>query len=139
MAKFGPWLKGVIVIAGVDLSARCENMTLTLAKDDIDMTAFGDGGHIHAAGLENDKLVATFFQDYAASQVDAVLMPVFQAGTAVAFKVAASPSPYSATVNPTYSGSVVLIDYTPLGGKVGDALQTPVTFVISGTVTEGTT
>jgi len=137
MAKLGPFINAALKINAVDLSNRVESVTLSLAKDDIDVTAMGDGGHTHVGGLENDKLDVNFWADFAASEVDLTLLPVFQAGTAVAFKLAPNGTTVSAT-NPAYSGSVVLISYAPIGGKVGDGLQAPVSFVVSGTVTEGT-
>lgn len=138
MAKLGPLTNASLKINAVDLSNRVESVTLDLSKDDVEVTAMGDGGHTHVGGLENNKLTVTFWQDFAAANVDATLLPVFQAGTAVAFKLTANGTAVSST-NPVYSGSVVLTDYAPIGGKVGDGLQAPVSFVVSGTVTEGTT
>jgi hypothetical protein len=137
MAKLGPFTQGVLKVSGTDLSTRVEAMTLTLVKDDVDLTAMGDGGHAHQGGLENDKLVVNFWQDLAPGSVDATLLPIFQAGTAVAIKMAGSGTTISSS-NPVYTFNGVLTDYQPLGGKVGDGLQAPVTFVVSGTVTEGT-
>ena len=138
MAKLGPFVNANLILNGVDLSGDVETVTLALAKTDVDITAMGDGGHKHAPGLEDDKLDVSFFQDFTASKVDATLLPIFQAGTPVAFKLGANGTAYSAT-NPSYSGSVVLLNYTPIGGKVGDALMSPVSFVVNGTITEGTT
>lgn len=138
MAKFGPFTNAALKINGVVMSNRVESVTLTLAKDDIDLTAMGDGGHTHQGGLENDKLTVNFWQDFAASNVDATLLPVLQNGTAVSFSLAPNGTVGSSTANPVYSGSIVLNDYAPIGGKVGDGLQAPVNFVISGTVAEGT-
>ena len=137
MAKLGPLLNASLKINAVDLSNRVESVTLGLGKDDIDVTAMGDGGHTHVVGLENNKLDVSFWQDYASANVDATLMAVFQAGTAVAFKLTAAGTTVSAT-NPVYTGSVVLTSYTPIGNKVGEGAQAPVSFMVSGTVTEGT-
>jgi hypothetical protein len=137
MAKFGPFTNAALKINLVDLSNRVESVSLELAKDDVDVTAMGDGGHTHMGGLENDKLTVNFWQDFAASEVDTTLLPVFQNGTAVAFKLTANGTSVSST-NPVYSGSVLLTDYAPIAGKVGDGLQSAVSFVVSGTVTEGT-
>ena len=137
MAKWGPLTNAALKINAVDLSNRVESVTLDLSKDDIDVTAMGDGGHTHVGGLENDKLSVNFWQDFAASQVDLTLLPILQAGTPVAFKLTANGTTVSAS-NPVYSGSVVLTDYAPIGGKVGDALMAPVQFVVSGSVTSAT-
>ncbi len=138
MAILGPYVNAYLLLNGVDLSDHIDTATLTLARDDVDVTAMGAFGHQHIASLENNKLDLIFFQDYNTSKVDATLFPIFHAGTAVAFKLAGNGSSISAT-NPAYSGSVVLVDYSPLGGKTGVAAMAPVTLVMQGTVTEGTT
>jgi hypothetical protein len=138
MAKAGAFINGVLKVNTVDLSNRVESMTLALAKDDLDLTAMGDGGHQHVGTLENSKLTVNFWQDFAASEVDATLLPIFQAGTAVACKMAYNGTTISSS-NPVYTFNAVLTDYQPIGGKVGDALQSPTAFSVSGTVTEATT
>lgn len=137
MAKFGAFINAGLSIAGTNLSNRVESVTLQLSKDDMDNTAMGDGGHQHVGTLENSKLDVNFWQDFASGSVDAVLLPVFQGGTAVPFKLVASGSVASST-NPMYSGNVVLLEYAPIGGKVGDSLAAPVSFVVSGSVTSAT-
>jgi len=137
MAKLGPFINAALKVNAVDLSNRVESVTLSLAKDDVDVTAMGDGGHTHMPGLENDKLTVNFWQDFAASSVDKTLLAIFQAGTPVPFSLAANGT-VGGTTNPVYTGQVVLQDYQPIGGKVGDGLQAPVTFVVSGTVSSGT-
>ena len=138
MAKLGPFTNAALKINAVDLSNRVESVSLDLGKDDIDLTAMGDGGHTHVGGLENSKLNVNFWQAFAAaSEVDATLYPIFTAGTAVAFQLTANGTTISAT-NPMYSGQIVMTDYQPIAGKVGDGLQAPVTMSVSGTVTRGT-
>ena len=138
MAKLGPFVNAYLTINGVDLSNEIDTVTLALTRADVPITAMGDGGDMHAAGLQSNKLDVIFFQDYTASKTDATLLPIFQGGTAVAFKMGGNGTAFSAT-NPSYSGSVVLLAYTPLDGKVGAALMAPVSFVVQGTITEGTT
>jgi hypothetical protein len=136
MAKL-VFLNGYVQIAGTDLSDHASDITLELVKEQVDVTAMGADAHQWLGGLENDKLTVTFWQDFAASEVDATLYPIWAAGTAVAFKVAANTSSISST-NPSYSGSVILSDYQPIAGKVGTGLSSAVTFMVSGTVTRGT-
>ena len=127
----------VVQINGVDLSNNVESVTLTWAKVDVDVTAMGDGGKQHLAGLEDNKFSVTFWQDHAASNVAATLDAIFQAGTAVAFKIGDGGTAFS-TTNPSYSGSALAIDQTPVSGKVGDGQQNSASFVVCGTITQGT-
>ena len=137
MAKL-VFLNGYVQVNGVDLSDHASQIQLQLSKEQVDVTAMGANAHQWLAGLENDKLTVVWWQDFAASEVDATLYPIWQAGTPVAFKVAANGSSISST-NPSYSGSVILADYDPIDGKVGDGLSSNVSFMISGTVVRGTT
>lgn len=136
MAKL-VFLNGYVSINSVDLSDHASEIALELSKEQVDVTSMGANAHQRLAGLEDDKLTVTWWQDFAASEIDATLYPIWQGGTAVPFKVAAAGSTISST-NPSYSGSVILADYNPIDGKVGDGLSAKVSFLVSGTVTRGT-
>ena len=136
MAKL-VFLNGAAVINGVNLSDHVSEIALTLSKDQVDVTAMGANAHQRLGGLEDDKLTITFWQDFAASEVDATLYPIWTGGTAVTATVWAAGTTSSST-NPYYAGSVILADYNPIDGKVGDGLSTKVSFLFSGTVTRGT-
>ncbi len=129
---------GSVTINGVDLSDHVADITLDLKVADVDLTAMGDGGKKRLPGLQDNQMQLTFWQDFAGSNVDATLYPIFTGGTAVACKVWSNGTTGSAT-NPWYSFNGVLIDYPPIAGAVGTGLQSKVTFAVSGTVTRGTT
>lgn len=136
MAKL-VFLNGAAKVNGVDLSDHISEISLQLSKEQVDVTAMGANAHQWLGGLENDKLTITFWQDFAASEVDATLYPIWSAGTAVSATVWAAGTTSSAT-NPFYGMSVILADYDPIDGKVGDGLSAKVSFMVSGTVTRGT-
>lgn len=142
MGKFGPFLNASFIVNGIDLSNRVESLTLDLSKDVIDLMAMGDNAHVYYPSLENNKVTVNFWQDFAAAgtvnSVDATLTAIFQGGTGVAFSCSPNGTVYS-TSNPKYSGTVILAAHQPLAGKVGDGLQTQVTFQMQGTITRGTT
>jgi hypothetical protein len=127
-----------LLLNGVNLSSWVESITLNWTKKDVPVTAMGDGGEMHLAGLEDNKISITFWQDHASTSVGPTLDAMFQAGTAVAFKIADAGTVFS-TTNPTYSGSALALDYTPVAGKVNDGQQAPVSLVVNGTITQGTT
>lgn len=126
-----------LVLAGTDLSDHVAEVTLDMSIADVPVTAMGAGGVQRLAGLEDSKLDVTFWQDFAASSVDKTLIAIRNGGTAVPFTLSASGTAYSDT-NPKYAGSVIMTDYPPIGGKVGDGLQAKASFVVSGTITRGT-
>ncbi len=126
-----------LLLNNVNLSDHIESITLDWSVTDVQVTAMGDGGVQHLAGLQDNKLTLTFWQDHASASVGPTLDALLAAGTAVAFKVADSGSSFSAT-NPTYSGSAIAISYQPISGKVGDGQQSSVNLVCNGTITAGT-
>ena len=136
MAKM-VFLNGAIKINGVDLSDHANQISLQLSKEQVDVTAMGANAHQWLGGLENDKLTVTWWQDFASAEVDATLYPIWSGGTAVGCTIWANGTVSSST-NPWYGFQVILADYNPIDGKVGDGLASQVNFVVSGTVTRGT-
>src|SRR4051812_22691096 len=62
-----------LTIGGTDLSDHVRAIEVQQNVDDVDITAMGASTHQHAAGLRDDRIIVTFYQDYAASKVDATL------------------------------------------------------------------
>lgn len=115
----------VIVVNGTDLSDHVSAVTVNLSKDDVDTTNFSGGGRERTHGLKDDSFEISFQQDYDAGSVDAVLYPLYD--TEAEFTV--SVKPFDAAIsstNPEYSGTCILLEYSPLDGKVGDLSETKV-------------
>lgn len=128
-----------VVISGVDLSDHVSEATVTRHVDDVEVTSMGDFSHTRIPGLREDKFDVTFFADFAANSVDAVLSGLMTAGTVFNMTVKATSATTGPT-NPIFSGSVVMVgDYTPIAGAVGDASSTSVSFpVAAGTIHRAT-
>jgi hypothetical protein len=128
-----------LLLNGQDLSNHIDSITVTWAKTDVEVTAMGDGGKFHLAGLEDNKFSVTFWQDHAATSVGPTLDAIMLAATAVAFKITDQGSGTISATNPSYSGSAVLISYTPVAGQVGAGQQAAAEFSVNGVVVAGTT
>ena len=127
-----------VIVNGVDLSDHVSDVTLDISIAAVPITAMGDGGVANLAGLESGKIDITFGQDFAAAQVDATLVAIRNAGTAVPVKISANGTTISAT-NPSYTYQAILTDYPPVAGAVGAGMASKCSFTASGTVTRGTT
>lgn len=122
-----------VTINGVDLSGKCRKVTLKIKADDKDNTAFGTAGYRSSlGGLKDTDCAVEFNQDFAAAQVDATLWPLI--GTVTTVTVKATSAANSVT-NPQYSQSMLLKEYDPIGGAVGDVGDGIATFVGAGTLT----
>jgi uncharacterized protein (AIM24 family) len=136
MAKFvirNPAIK----INSVDLSTYVKEVTVQMTAADVDMTASGAGGQEHAAGIRDDRFVLNAYSDFAAGAMDATVYPLFAGSSLFLVEVWANGTASSAT-NPKYSGTVILLEYHPIDGAVGDASMTPLEMPVNGTISRAT-
>src|SRR5690349_17620344 len=126
-----------LTVGGVDLSDHVRAIEVQMNNADVDVTAMGATSQQHAPGLRDDRIIVTFFQDYAASKVDQTLNPLIGA-TSGSTVVAYATGTTATSTSPKWSMIGVLLDYSPLNvGAPGDASQTQVTFVpAQGTSTQ---
>lgn len=114
-----------IVVNGTNFSDHTSAVTVNLSKDDVETTNFSGGGRERQAGLKDDSFEITFQQDFAAGEVDAVLYPLYDDETEFVVEVRPTSAAVSAT-NPKYTADCILLEYSPLDGKVGDLSETKV-------------
>lgn len=123
-----------VTINSVNLSDHVKSATLSVEAEQLDSTAMGDSWRESTGGLKSGSLSIEFHDDYAASNVDATLWPLF--GTVVTFIVRPDAGAVSAT-NPNYSGSIFIGQHNT-GGNLGELAGKSLTFPTSGTVTRAT-
>jgi hypothetical protein len=120
-----------ISVNSVVLSDHGNNVTVNYEVDQIEVTAFGDGGHKFTGGLQNNSIEMTLNQDFATSNVEATIYPLVGTTTTVIIK------PNGATTgaaNPSYTiTNAYLAAHTPVAGAVGELAQTSLTFT-GGTI-----
>ena len=126
-----------VSVNSVDLSDHVRSVTINMDADLQDVKAMGAVGADWAAGLRNDSIELTLYQDFDAAKVDATLFPLFDGGSAFVIAAAASGTAISST-NPKYSGTVLMGSYQPLAGEVGAANITSITFPVQGKVARAT-
>lgn len=124
-----------VVVNSVDLSDHVAQVTIETSADDLDDTAMGDTYRSRIGGLKDWSVTLRFHQDFAASEVDATIFPLL--GTTTTITIKPTSAAVSAT-NPSYSGSVLVNDYKPLDGSVGDLAGVSVTWPGAGTLTRAT-
>ena len=134
MAKF-VLTDASLVINSVDLSDHVASVTLELNSEEIDTTAFGSTFMSKTGGLKSGTLSIDFQQDFASSEVDQTMFPLF--GTTTTFVLKATSGSVSAT-NPSYSGSILVTQHIPVANAVGELATMSVSFPTSGTITRAT-
>ena len=126
-----------VIIDGTDLSDHVASVTINQNVDAVETTAFGDGGRTRVGGLEDSSITLDFHQDFAAGDVDATIAPLV--GGTAAFDIGPFGTAVAASgTAPRYTGTVLLTEWTPLNGSVGDLSTASVTWPVSGVVARGT-
>lgn len=126
----------VVRIGGVDLSQFVSSVSLSLSANEVPTTSFASGGAVErVGGLKDNSLTISFMQDFAAAAVEATIYPLI--GSTAAFVVNPSSTAASATA-PNYTGTVLVTEWSPVAGAVGELLTADVTWPISGNVAKAT-
>ncbi len=129
-------LDATLSVANNDLSAWCKKIEL---KDTIEAkktTTFRSGGaEENKGGLESYEAAITFNQDYDASALDSIMWALRRA--VVTFAARAQQSAVTSS-NPQYSGSLLITEWVPIAGSVGDLGEVDVTYPGSGPLARAT-
>jgi len=123
-------------LAGSDVSASANKIELAVEVEEKDVTTYGSLGWKEVlGGLKSGTLAIEFKNDYASSALDEDMWALL--GTVVTFEARASQAAVG-TGNPKYSGSVLVKEWKPLQGSVGDDAQVSVSYPTSGAVARAT-
>lgn len=124
-----------VVINSVDHSDHVRSVTINTEAEDLEDTAMGDTYRSRIGGLKDWSVDIEVNQDFAATEWDASIFSIL--GTVVTITVKPTSAAVSAT-NPSYSGSVLVTEYNPLDGSVGDLATSSVSWPGAGTLTRAT-
>lgn len=124
-----------VTIGGVNLSDHVRSVTLEVSADELEDTAMGDTYRSRIGGLKDSSWTIEFNQDFAASKVDATLFPLL--GTVATIVGKPTSAAVSAT-NPSYTGSALITQHSPIANGVGDLATMSVTWPGAGAVTRAT-
>jgi hypothetical protein len=125
----------VVKINSVDLSDHVASVELSQEVEEVETTAFGDSARTRTGGLANNSLSLDFHQDFASASVDDTLNALV--GGTASFEILPAGTAVSAT-NPKYSGTVLLTEWTPVSGAIGELATASITWPVSGAVTRAT-
>lgn len=130
-----PLIDAFFSINAVNLSGSVKTIRLPQGIESLDDTAMGDLTRTHLGGLKTWSIEVDLLQDFAASQADATISPIV--GTVVAFEIRPTSAVVS-TTNPKWTGSVLVKDYQPVGGTVGEIHLTRLMLESAGPLTRAT-
>ena len=129
-------LSRFVSIGTANISDALSGASLEITVEEVDKTSLGSGGWREvAAGLRSGSITLNFMQDYAVGAIDSLLYPLI--GTEATVVIRSSSATVSAS-NPAYSAVVLISQYTPIAGAVGDLATFDVTFPTIGAITRAT-
>jgi hypothetical protein len=125
-----------VTVNSVDVSDHVASVTLNSSIDVVETTAFGTtGARTRIGGLADNSITLEFHQDYASGSIEATVYPLL--GTTTTVVVKPNGGTTSAT-NPSYTSTVLVAEWTPLNGAVGELATASVTWPVSGAITKAT-
>lgn len=125
----------VVYIGGVNLSDHITSISIDETYAEVETTAFGDAAVKRVAGLIDASISLEFQQDWASASVDQTIVPL-KGGTAALMAWANGST--TGTTNPKYTCNVLVNEWHPIGGAVGDLAMVSVTWPCDGTVNRAT-
>ena len=125
-----------VTVNSVDVSDHVASVTLNSSIDVVETTAFGTtGARTRIGGLADNSISLEFHQDYASSSIEATIYPLLGSTTSVVVKPNGGTT---STTNPSYTSTVLVSEWTPLNGAVGELATASVTWPVSGAITKAT-
>lgn len=108
-----------VTIGAVDVTAMCSAAVLTVGYDSLEMTTFGDSGHLYTKGLQSVGVEVTLFDYYGAGSAEATLFAAVGTGTTT---IVISPAGASeSATNPEYTiTNAMMATFTPINATVGE-------------------
>lgn len=124
-----------ITFNGTDISSNVASVTLNTSAAEVATTAFGSTAVTRVAGLIDNSVTFSIHNDYNA--IDGLFFPLV--GSTAVTCVVKPNGTATATANPSYTFSVLVTEWTPVNGAVGELNTADVTFPISGAITKALT
>ena len=123
-----------VTVNSVDVSAFVASVTLNSSIDVVETTAFSTtAARTRIGGLADNSISLEFHQDYATSSIEATIYPLLGTTTTVVVKPNGSST---SSTNPSYTATVLVAEWTPLNGAVGELASASVTWPVSGAITK---
>jgi len=126
-----------VSINGTDLSSSVARAEIAMNVADVDVTDFGSAGYTELiGGLKSGTVSIDFHQDYASGSVEATIFPLL--GSIATAVIIAGNGTAASSATPAYTATVLVNNWNPVSGAVGDLSTVSVTWPTSGVVTKAT-
>lgn len=121
-----------VSIGGTNISSYVASVGLSTSVDAVETTAFGSTSRTRVGGLRDNQVTLSIMQDYSA--VEAIVYPLLGSTAQVIVKPNGTAAASSA--NPSYTFNVLVVEWSPVSGAVGELATADVTWPIDGAITK---
>lgn len=125
-----------VSVNSVDISDYVTSVSLPFNAAQVDTTAMGDSWNTAIGGLKSGSITINLHNDFVDDGLDEDMFALLGTVTAVAVRPTSSAI---STANPEYQFDVLVTEWKPVDGSVGDLAATSVTWPFAGAVTRDTT
>jgi len=126
----------VVTLNGTDISNDVAAITLSTTAAEVPTTSFGSGGAVtRVAGLIDNSVTLSLHNEY--SSVEGLIYPLV-GSTAVTMVIKPAGTAAAGTASPHFQFQVLVTEWSPVNGAVGELNTADVTWPISGTITKTT-
>ena len=122
-----------ITLGGTDISSDVAAVTLTSSAAEVETTAFGQGAVTRTGGLKDNSVTLSIHNEY--SSIEGLVYPLIGSTATIVIKPNGTAV---GTANPSYTATVLVTEWTPVNGAVGELATASVSWPISGTITKST-
>lgn len=122
-----------ITLGGTDISSYVAAVTVSSTAAEVETTAFGSTAVTRVGGLRDNSVTLSIHQDF--PTIENLVYPLI--GSTATIVIRPDGTTTSST-NQSYTGSVLVTEWTPVNGAVGELNTADVTWPINGAWTRGT-
>lgn len=138
----------VVTLNTTDISEYISSVTINTPEDVVETTGFGPtASRTRVSGLKDHSVTLEFMNDFASGALEQVISTI-GIGELANFTIKPTTAAVSAT-NPIYkadgsgsgatkAGQVLVAEWTPLNGAVGELTTVSVTWPVSGQIVKAT-
>lgn len=132
-------LASTVILATVDRSQWATSAELAVDAEAKEVTTFASGGFKeNLGGIKSGNIQLNWDNDLAVGLLDDTMWTLFLANAAISFEVRAVNTARS-TSNPGYTGNLIITNWTPISGAVGDVNGFSVTYPTTGAIVRNVT
>jgi hypothetical protein len=123
-----------VTLNSTDVSDCVTAVTVNTTAAEVETTTMGAGGVTRVGGLQDSSVTLSMINDF--SYVEGIVYPLLGSTATVVVKPNGTAV---GTANPSYTATVLISEWSPISGAVGEISTADVTWPVSGTVTRSTT